>query len=117
MDRNAGLYGCHAAESKLFCAGANEAESENALQTRGIDGEKARLGHFFYCVAEAFAAEARVFCAAVRHVVDAEGRNFSDHQAAYFESLEGARDAFEIAREDAGLQPNSERFSTSSDVS
>src|SRR5712672_3584595 len=26
--RNAGLYGCHAAESKLFCAGASEAESE-----------------------------------------------------------------------------------------
>ena len=54
-----------------------------ALQARGINGEKARFGHFFYRVTQTFAAEARVLCAAVRHVVDPEGGNFTDHQAAH----------------------------------
>src|SRR6266849_3676012 len=74
------------------------------LQASGVDGKEARFGHFFNRVAQAFAPQAGVLHAAVRHVIDPESRHFTDHQAAHFQCLEGPRDALEIAREDAGLQ-------------
>ena len=71
---------------------------------RAVDHQQAQLGHLLDRVARAFAAEARVLHAAVRHVVDAVGRDVVDEDAAGLDGVEREQGALEVRREDARLQ-------------
>ena len=69
-----------------------------------VDDEQLRLGHLLDRVARAFAADARVLHAAVRHVIDAPRRHVVDDDAADLEGVEGGQRVVQIVGEDAGLQ-------------
>src|SRR4051812_8910123 len=62
------------------------------------------LGHVLHGEAYAFAAEARILDAAIRHVVDPIARHVVDHDAADLEPVPGIEHLEEIAGEDAGLE-------------
>jgi hypothetical protein len=66
--------------------------------------EHARFGHFFDGGADAFAAKARVFDAAIGHGVETPAWRVADDEGADFEFAIGGEDAAGIAREQAGLQ-------------
>ena len=66
--------------------------------------EHSWFGHFFDGGANAFAAEAGVFDAAVGHGVEAPGGGVADDDGADFEFAEGGQDAAGVAGEEAGLE-------------
>ena len=68
-----------------------------------VHDQQLGFGHFFYGVAQAFAAEAGIFDAAVGHVIDAERGNVSGDHAADFELFIGLEEELRVAGEDAGL--------------
>src|SRR5689334_12473604 len=74
-------------------------------RSRSPDHEQADLGHLLDREAQALAAEARVLDAAVRHVIDAPARYFADEHRADLQPIPCALRLVEVAREDAGLQP------------
>src|SRR5262249_6816654 len=69
-----------------------------------IEGQELELGHLLDRVAKALPPEARALDAAVRHVVDAEGRDVVDHQAADLDPVERCVDDADVVREEPGLE-------------
>ena len=59
-----------------------ESAAKIAAELVKIHDQKLGLGHFFNRVAQAFTTEARIFDAAVRHVVDAERRDVPGDETA-----------------------------------
>src|SRR5439155_494037 len=66
--------------------------------------QQSRFGHVFDCVAQAFAAETRIFHTAVRHVIDAEAGDIAGDDAANLQFLECLKNPCSIACENSGLQ-------------
>src|SRR3984957_5900449 len=69
-----------------------------------IHHQQFRLGHFFNCVAQTFAAQAGVFDSAIGHLIDAERWNIARHQSAYFQFVIRLKKQFYIPREQTRLQ-------------
>src|SRR3954470_1403109 len=62
------------------------------------------LRHVLHGEAYAFAAEARILDAAIRHIVDPVARHVVDHDTADLEPIPGIEHLEEIAGEDARLK-------------
>ena len=79
------------------------ARSRAALQRPG-EGQQPRLGHVLDRPADPLAAKAGVLQPAVRHVVDAPGRDVIDDHAADLQLVVRQQRALQVVGEDAALQ-------------
>src|SRR4030042_3084748 len=64
-------------------------QADAAISPLQVHGQEPQLAHLFHGVADALAADARFLHPAVGHVVDAEGRDVVEDDAAAFETLKG----------------------------